>query len=267
MDILVTNDDGIGSPGLYALAAAMRKLGTVYIVAPEREQGAVGHSLTLHKPLRINEVGERIFSVNGTPSDCVTLAVKQILQSPPVLVISGINRGVNLGDDVTYSGTVSAAMEGTLLGIPSIAVSQEGGRDFRFQTSAIYALRIAKMVLQYGLPEDTLLNVNVPDRPKDLVAGVRVTCLSKRRFVNPVVEKVDPRGRKYYWIAGDRVSWNRQKDSDYEAIRKGMVSVTPLYLDLTHYALVERLRSWESMIRNGRKSGVKRRAALKKMLG
>ncbi len=257
MNILVTNDDGITSPGLHALAAAMKKLGTVYVVAPERERGAVGHSLTLHKPLRIHRMGRRIFSVNGTPSDCVTLAVKRVLSAPPALVISGINRGVNLGDDVTYSGTVSAALEGTLLGLPSVAISQDGMARFNFQTAAVYALRVARAVLQYGLPNETLLNVNVPNRRLTAITGVKITSLSRRHFVDPVVEKVDPRGRMYYWIAGTRVSRKRQKDADYEAVRDGMVSVTPLHLDMTDYDALARLQSWEVVLRTGkRKSSV-----------
>jgi 5'-nucleotidase len=252
MKILVTNDDGISSPGLRALAAAMKKLGTVYVVAPERERGAVGHSLTLHKPLRINRIDNQVFSVNGTPSDCVTLAVKQLIRIPPALVVSGINRGANLGDDVTYSGTVSAALEWTLLGIPSIAVSQDGHGTFKFQTAAVYALRVAKAVLRYGMPEETLLNVNVPNRPLAGIAGVKVTCLSRRHFVDPIVEKMDPRGRKYYWIAGTRMSWERQRDSDHDAVRRGMVSITPLHLDITHHEVLEQLRCWETALTNGR---------------
>lgn len=251
VNILVTNDDGIASPGLHALAVAMRKLGNVWVVAPDRERTAVGHALTLHKPLRITRVAKQVYSVNGTPSDCVNLAVKKILRTTPSLVISGINRGVNLGDDVTYSGTVSAALEGTILGVPSMAVSQEARRNsrtFRFGAAAVYALRVAKAVLRYGLPAETLLNVNVPDRPRASIQGVRVASLSRRRFEDPIVEKVDPHGRKYYWIAGTRVSWDRRKDSDHEAVRLGFVSVTPLHLDITHYAALEQLRSWEAIL-------------------
>jgi 5'-nucleotidase len=226
----------------------MRKLGDVWIVAPDRERGAVGHALTLHKPLRIHQLGKQVFAVNGTPTDCVNLAIKQVLPSPPALVMSGINRGLNLGDDVTYSGTVSAALEGTILGVPSVAVSQEADAHYRYQVAAVYALRVAKAVLRYGLPEETLLNLNAPDCPLQSVAGVKVTTLSRRRFEDPIVEKQDPRGRKYYWIAGTRVSWERQKDSDHEAIRRRMVSITPIHLDLTHYAVLERLRSWEPLL-------------------
>jgi len=261
--ILITNDDGIAAPGLHALATAMRTLGDVWVVAPDRERTAVGHALTLHKPLRINRLEKQVFSVNGTPTDCVNLAVKKILRTAPALLVSGINRGVNLGDDVTYSGTVSAALEGTILGIPSIAVSQEAGRrrlTFRFGTAAAYALRVAKAVLRYGLPAETLLNVNVPDRSRDAIKGVRITSLSRRRFEAPIVEKVDPHGRKYYWIAGTRISWDRGKNSDHEAVRLGMVSVTPLHLDITHYAVLERLRAWEVLLDGRSKPGRARRA-------
>ncbi|WP_447978146.1 5'/3'-nucleotidase SurE [Candidatus Nitrospira bockiana] len=257
MVIVVTNDDGVASPGLHALADAMRALAKVVVIAPERERGAVGHSVTLHKPLRITAVRKGVYAVNGTPSDCVVLAVTQLLKGPPALIVSGINRGVNLGDDVTYSGTVSAALEGTLLGIPSIAISQDGGVRYRFQVAAFYAKRIAEAVLRNGLPEETLLNVNVPDRTRAAIMGIKMTCLSRRRFLNPVVEKVDPRGRKYYWIAGTRVSWERRKDSDHEALRHGFVSVTPLHMDMTDYATLDRLKSWEGMLMAGRNGHVK----------
>jgi 5'-nucleotidase len=262
MNILVTNDDGIASSGLTALAVGLQQLGTIYVVAPDRERGAVGHSLTLHKPLRVTQHAKRVFSVNGTPSDCVTLAVKRLMPGPPRLIVSGVNRGVNLGDDVTYSGTVSAALEGTLLGVPSLAVSQDGRNVFKFKTAVIYALRVAKAVIRYGLPDETLLNINVPDRIPSRICGVKITCLSRRHFVDPVVEKVDPRGRKYYWIAGIRVSWERRKDSDYEAVRRGMVSITPIHLDMTHYEAMAALRKWEALLKGGKAFGTKRRSAL-----
>ncbi|MDE3225206.1 MAG: 5'/3'-nucleotidase SurE [Nitrospirota bacterium] len=251
MKILVTNDDGIDSPGLHALAQALRVLGDVWVVAPDRERTAVAHALTLHKPLRLNRVKRQVFSVNGTPSDCVNLALKKVLPSSPALIVSGINRGVNLGDDVTYSGTVSAALEGTILGIPSIAVSQEsgqGGAAFRFGVAAAYAVRVARVVLIHGLPAETLANVNVPDLPKSRIKGVKVTSLSRRWFHDPIVEKVDPHGRKYYWIAGTRVSWERRKDADHEAVRRGFVSVTPIHLDITNYGALDQLRQWEPLL-------------------
>ena len=253
--ILVTNDDGVASPGLHALAKAMRPLGQVWVVAPDRERTAAAHALTLHKPLRITRVDTRVFAVNGTPTDCVNLALKKLLRGAPALVVSGINRGVNLGDDVTYSGTVSAALEGTIMGIPSIAISQEVGKTFRHDVAAVYAARVARAVLKYGLPDETLLNVNVPDRPKAKIAGVRVASLSRRRFDEPIIEKTDPHGRKYYWIAGTRVSWSRQKNSDHEMLRRGFVTLTPIHLDVTHHEAMEPLREWEALIEHGRERG------------
>ncbi|MCP9455969.1 MAG: 5'/3'-nucleotidase SurE [Nitrospira sp.] len=256
MRILVTNDDGIHSAGLQALASAMTKLGEVWVVAPDRERTAVAHAVTLHKPLRVHTIRSRTYAVSGTPVDCVNLAVLRIMPKPPQLVVSGINRGVNLGDDVLYSGTVSAAMEGTILGVASMAVSQEGQDRFRFNVGAHYAVRVARLILEEGLPEETLINLNIPDRPLRSIVGVRVTALSRRRFDNPIIEKVDPHGRRYYWIAGTRLSWSRSKDSDHEAIAEGAVSLTPLRLDTTNYSALDRFRAWESTLqaRNSRRS-------------
>jgi 5'-nucleotidase len=251
MRILITNDDGIHSPGLTALAKALSAVGEVWVVAPDRERTAVAHALTLHKPLRVHQMGKRVYAVNGTPVDCVNLAILKIMPKPPALVVSGINKGVNLGDDVMYSGTVSAAVEGTILGFPSMAVSQEGRERFRFDVGAHYAVRVARLVLQRGLPEETLVNLNVPDRARSSVRGVRATCLSRRRFDNPIIEKLDPHGRSYYWIAGTRVSWSRSKDADHEAIEEGFVSLTPIHLDTTHYGALDQLRSWEEIIKRG----------------
>jgi 5'-nucleotidase len=249
MRIVVTNDDGIHSPGLTALAKALSKVGEVWVVAPDRERTAAAHAVTLHKPLRVQQLGTRIYAVSGTPVDCVNLAVLKILPAPPDLLVSGINRGVNLGDDVLYSGTVSAAMEGTILGIPSMAVSQEGQEHFYFDAGARYAVRIARLIVKEGLPDETLVNLNIPDRPFKSIAGIRVTCLSRRRFHNPIIEKVDPRGRTYYWIAGTRVSWSRSKDADHEALEQGAVSLTPIHLDTTNHAVLDRFRTWETVRR------------------
>lgn len=249
MRILVTNDDGIQSAGLVALADAMAKLGEVWVVAPDRERTAAAHAVTLHKPLRVHSIGKRTYSVSGTPVDCVNLAILKIMPEPPRLVVSGINRGVNLGDDVLYSGTVSAAVEGTILGVASMAVSQEGQNRFRFEVGAYFSARVARMILEQGVPEETLINLNIPDRPLRFIEGVRVTALSRRRFDNPIIEKVDPHGRTYYWIAGTRLSWSRSKDSDHEAIAEGVVSLTPLRLDTTNYDALDRFRTWESVLR------------------
>lgn len=235
MIILVCNDDGIRSEGIQALARALDPLGDVFIVAPDREQSAAGHSLTLHRPLRVEEVGPRQFAVDGTPTDCVNLAVSGILASRPGLVVSGINKGANLGDDLTYSGTVSAAMEGTLLGIPSVAVSLAGRTTFDFAPASEFAARLVAQVIERGLPRDTLLNVNVPDRPRSAMTGFRITKQGKRRFGEALVEKIDPRGKKYYWIGGDELGFVDEPGTDYAAIMDGAVSITPIHLDLTHY--------------------------------
>lgn len=249
MLILVTNDDGIRSPGIKALSAALQRLGDVYVVAPDRERSAASHSLTLHKPLRIERLGPRRFSLNGTPTDCVNLAVNKLLKRRPALLVSGINRGGNLGDDVTYSGTVSAAMEGTILGIPSIAVSQVGDARFHFETSSRVAVRIARWVLQTGLPPDTLLNINVPDLPPQRLKGFRIATLGKRIFdPDSIIEKKDPRGRTYYWIGGNRLEWESVKGTDIESIKKGVVSITPVHLDLTNYAAIAPLRVLEKRL-------------------
>jgi len=240
--ILVSNDDGIHSAGLAALADALAAMGDVVVVAPDREQSACSHALTLHRPLRIDEVGPNRFTVDGTPTDCVNLAVNAILPERPTLLVSGINRGANLGDDVTYSGTVSAAMEGTLLGIPSIAMSLVGRGPYDFGPAATFAARLTAWVLEHGLPPDTLLNVNVPP-DKDGVApnAVELTRMGRRRYGDAIVEKVDPRGRKYYWIAGDEVPFVAEEGTDFHAVQHGRISVTPIHLDLTNYPTLEQL--------------------------
>lgn len=240
--ILISNDDGIRSEGIKKLASALRRVGVVYVVAPDRERSAAGHSLTLHRPLRIEEVGKRIYAVDGTPTDCISIAVNGILQKRPDIVVSGINRGSNLGEDITYSGTVSAAMEGTLMGIPSFAVSLAGRDNYDFTAAASFAARLARRILKKGLPKDTFLNVNVPAVAK--VKGHKITRQGKRFFSDNIVEKIDPRGRKYYWIGGDMLRWEGGKDADFYAISKGFISITPLHLDLTNYASIKELEHW-----------------------
>jgi 5'-nucleotidase len=245
LKILVSNDDGIHSPGLHILAERLGDVGEVYVVAPDRERNAAGHSLTLHKPLRAECLRDRVYSINGTPTDCVNLGVNHLLRERPALVVSGINKGGNLGDDVTYSGTVSAAMEGLLLGIPSFAISLVGEKDFRFQGAADFALRLAVQILKRGLPSDTFLNVNVPNLPADQIRGVQFTSLGKRIYdENIIVEKTDPRGKNYYWIAGNRIRWAEGKETDHMAIESQKISVTPLHLDLTHYDALQQLKDW-----------------------
>jgi 5'-nucleotidase len=230
--ILVTNDDGIFSEGIRELAEALEDLGQVIVVAPDREQSASGHSLTLHHPLRMRKIREGWYSVDGTPTDCVNLAVLGLLKAePPALVVSGINFGLNLGDDVTYSGTVSATFEGSLLGIPSVAFSQEVEEGFSFAAAAAFARTFIGTLLEHPLPKDLLLNVNLPAGP---IQGVHFTRLGHRVYQQSVIEKEDPRGRKYYWIAGTPI-WTKEEGTDHEAISTGHVSVTPLHLDLTDY--------------------------------
>lgn len=243
--ILVTNDDGIHAAGLTALAGALEELGEVWVVAPDREQSAVGHALTLHRPLRVERVGERKFSVNGTPSDCVNLGVLGLLPEPPVLVVSGINHGSNLGDDVTYSGTVSAAMEGTLLGVASMAISQADPGADGFAGAVPLARLVAARLLVEGLPAKTLLNVNVP---RGDVRGIRMTRLGHRMYREKVVREVDPRGRPYYWIGAGPPEWQEDDTSDIAAVHKGLASVTPLHLDLTHYGALGRMADWEGSL-------------------
>lgn len=241
MAILVTNDDGVASEGIRALSTALAVVDEVWVVAPDRDQSAVSHSVTLQRPLRIEEVGERTYAIDGTPTDCVILAVRGIMKSPPRLVVSGINHGANLGDDVTYSGTVSAAMEATLLGVPAIAVSQVGRSSFSFETAAAFAAKLAQMFLREGLPPDTLLNVNVPKQPAIEIKGFRLTHQGKRRYQEAIIEKTDPRGKKYYWIGGGEPVVDIADGSDFAAIEAGYISVTPLHLDLTNYSSLERL--------------------------
>jgi 5'-nucleotidase len=238
--ILVSNDDGIHSAGLAALAAALEPLGEVVVVAPDREQSACSHALTLHRPLRIDEVQPGRFTVDGTPTDCVNLAMNAILKTRPALLVSGINRGANLGDDVTYSGTVSAAMEGTLLGVPSIAMSLIGRGTFDFAVAASFATRLARWVLEHGLPPDTLLNVNVPQEFEGAAPrAVALTRMGRRRYGDAIVEKLDPRGRKYYWIGGEDVPFVAEEGTDFHAVHQGLISVTPIHLDLTNYRTLD----------------------------
>ncbi len=244
--ILVTNDDGVGSFGIRTLAKALRSLGDVYVVAPEREQSAVGHALTLHRPLKFANLNKKVYFINGTPTDCVILGVNRLLPQKPDIIVSGINHGGNMGDDITYSGTVAAAIEGTFLGIPSIAISlvtepRNNKKKYSgFQEAARFAQRLVSMVIKKGLPPDTLLNVNVPDIFK--VKGMRLTRQGKRAYDNSIQEMSDPRGRKHYWIGGGTPLWHRGEDTDFEAIQKGFISVTPIHLDLTNYKALEYMR-------------------------
>ena len=243
MHILVSNDDGIHSEGILALEETLKSVGEVYTVAPDRERNAVSHALTLHRPLRIDEIAPRRFAVNGTPTDCVNLAVKGFLPVRPDMVVSGINKGPNLGDDITYSGTVAAAIEGALLGIPSLAVSVVGLRtDYRFGPAAEFAASLAAHVAANGLPANTLLNVNVPNLDRSELKGYRFTHQGKRLYGEKIEACPNPRGKPYYWIGGDDLGFDPQEGSDCVAIDEGYISVTPLHVDLTNYQALQSMR-------------------------
>lgn len=245
MHIMVTNDDGIHAPGILALASALRELGEVTVIAPDRERSAAGHSLTLHSPLRVFELRPGFYAVDGTPTDCVNMGIHSLLPFRPDLVVSGINHGPNLGDDITYSGTVAAAMEATLMGIPAIAVSLASHEpDGHFPAAAAVALRVARLVTAHGLPSDTFLNVNVPNCPPDKLGSPLVTRQGKRSFVGKIVDKVDPRGRKYFWIGSEEPTFDDVAGTDFHAINRGHVSITPLHLDLTNYESMKTLAGW-----------------------
>lgn len=240
--ILVTNDDGVHSPGIIALFKAMKEIGDAYIVAPDRERSAVGHALTLHRPLKVEELRENVYSVNGTPTDCVALGIHKILPKKPDLVASGINKGANLGDDITYSGTVSAAIEGTILGVPSFAISLAGEKPFHYEVASYFAIRIAQYILDKCLPYDTLLNVNVPNVHKNMIKGIKITRQGKRVYDNAIQDIYSPWGDKHYWIGGGKPYWEHGEDMDIQAVLDGFVSVTPIHLDLTNYEALEFLK-------------------------
>lgn len=243
--ILVSNDDGVHSEGLHALVEALRPLGQVVAVAPDREQSAASHSLTMHRPLRISQLGPGMYAVDGTPTDCILLGVNRILDGHlPDLVVSGINKGGNMGDDIAYSGTVSAAVEGARLGVPSVAISLVTRNDFRFDVAAGFALRLARGLLMKPPKGPTVLNVNVPNIPQEQIRGVRITRQGKRVYNGAFVEKTDPRGQKYYWIGAEEPGFLEMQDSDIEAVMEGWISITPLKLDLTDYSAMKRWREW-----------------------
>ena len=234
--ILVTNDDGYRSEGIRSLAAALAAIGDVTIVAPLDEASAIGHALTLRRPLRLEHVEPRIYGVDGTPTDCVNIAITQVFKRLPDLVVSGINKGWNLGDDVTYSGTVAGAMEASLLGTQGIAVSLRQTRgDYDFSHAARAAASLAGVLLARPLPARTFLNLNVPKgQPK----GVRVTVQARRNHVTSVAERHDPKGRPYFWIEEGQNEWEPHDRSDFQAVRDGYISVTPLQPDLTAYNVI-----------------------------
>jgi 5'-nucleotidase len=247
----VCNDDGIGATGLRVLVDSLRPLGEVVVVAPDRERSAAGHSLTLNRPLRASHLDDGWYSVDGTPTDCVTLAVMGLFLRRPHLVATGINHGSNMGDDVTYSGTVASALEATLQGIPAFAMSLAGDGEFDFRGAGAFARQLGEEILARGLPPDTLLNVNVPNLPPEAIRGVAVTRQGRRAYSETVVRKIDPRGKAYYWIGGAEPTWERLGDTDYDAVSSGKISVTPLHLDLTNHRAIDELKAWNLFMNGG----------------
>jgi 5'-nucleotidase len=249
MHLLCTNDDGILAHGLECLVQAASTLGDVTVVAPDREQSATSHSLTLHHPVRAVPRGDHRYQVDGTPTDCVMLAVEALMAHRPDFVLSGVNHGHNMGEDVLYSGTVAAAMEGVTLGIPAIAISFAGG-DLQADPALLSnQVGILSGLLKHltslrQVPRDTLLNVNLPALPADQVKGVRLTRLGRRVYSDSLMKMHDPRGREIYWIGGGSAAWSGAPDSDFRAVEEGYISVTPLSLDLTHERMLADATSW-----------------------
>ncbi len=246
MLILVTNDDGAHAAGFQALREALSSVGRVVAIAPDREQSATSHSLTLEHPLRVREIGDSFMSVDGTPTDCVLLAFNGLLQEKPQMVVSGVNHGPNLGEDVSYSGTVAAAIEGTLQGAPAIAVSLAGKAPYHFEAACSFTLKLVRTIIERGAGSQALLNVNVPNVPSEKIKGVKITGLGRRVYRDMIVKKTDPRGKSYYWIGGNEPTYVASpENTDFNAVKSGMISVTPLHLDFTDYKKIVEMESWD----------------------
>lgn len=249
MYILVTNDDGVDSEGLLKLKQALATVGEVVVIAPDHNWSAAGHNKTIQKPLRVTQVqladGDLAYSTDGTPSDCVSLGILGVLERKPDLVVAGINKGPNLGDDVTYSGTVAAAIEAVVSGIPAIAVSLADYYEWEFSYAAQFAAQLARHAVDNGLGNDVLLNVNVPNLPKERIAGIEITRLGKRVYRDVLMQSKDPLGRVYYWIGGDVPSGLPVDGTDFTAITENKISITPIHLDLTNHNLIEHLQAWD----------------------
>lgn len=244
MHILVSNDDGYRAPGLISLAQALEGIARVTVVAPERDRSGASNSLTLDQPLRAHPVEPAVYRVDGTPTDCVHLAITGLLEDEPDMVVSGINAGANLGDDVLYSGTVAAATEGRFLGLPAIAISLVSTAPAHYDTAARVAVSLLERLERDPLPADTILNVNVPDRPWDELAGFEATRLGHRHRAEPVIRGEDPRGRPIYWIGPPGEEEDAGQGTDFHAVSRGYVSVTPIQVDLTRYEALDQVASW-----------------------
>lgn len=248
--ILITNDDGIDSDALSPLAEALAAVGVVHVICPERNWSGASHAITLTHPVRCRPTrlrdGRTAYMTDGSPTDCVRLAILGFLKTKPDLIVSGINTGANLGDDITYSGTVAAAMEGLLSGIPSIAISLGAfGADLDFRPAAAFAASLARNVLEHRLPSEVLLNVNVPPLPAERITAIAVTKLGKRHYQDQLIERLDPYGDPYYWLGGPESQVELEPETDLAALAEGMISVTPVYLDLTSHELIDELRRWQ----------------------
>jgi 5'-nucleotidase len=243
--ILVSNDDGIHAPGIALLADVCREVAAVTVVAPDREQSGTSHSLTLHRPLRPFRRPDGAFQVDGTPTDCVALAIQALLPERPDFVFSGVNHGMNMGEDVLYSGTVSAAMEAVALGVPGVAISFAGHQLEMMATYRDTLVRLVRRIVSSDeFRPDMLLNVNLPGVPADQVQGIRVTRLGSRYFSESLTRMKDPWGREIYWIGGGTITWTGGEDSDHHAVAERYISITPLHMDLTNYSLIETVRGW-----------------------
>lgn len=243
--IMIVNDDGVYGPGLRPLMAAMRHVGPVTVVVPDQERSADSHCLTLHKPLRVREVSRNFYILNGSPADCARFGILEIMKARVDLVVSGINQGFNLGEDVIYSGTVAGAMEATLLKVPALAVSQGGGPRASYLAAAQFTRRLAAQVLRHGLPDGVCLNVNAPNTPSRQPRRVVVTRLGRRIYGSKITVRSDPRGHQYFWLTGKNVTGVAVPGSDVAAISQDAISVTPLHLDNTDIPTIHLLRKWD----------------------
>ncbi|WIF94723.1 5'/3'-nucleotidase SurE [Caminicella sporogenes] len=250
MKVLVTNDDGIFAEGIYKLAKKLSEKFDVYVVAPDRQRSATGHAITMHHPLRVNKVkffdtDILAWAVNGTPTDCVKLGIEAILDIKPDIIISGINDGPNLGTDVLYSGTVSAAIEGAIHGFKSLAISMVSKKDIDYDFGADFSLKIAEKLLEKELPNNTLLNINIPDCSRQEVKGIKVTTLGIRRYKNSFIKRIDPRGQEYYWLGGEIVKEIQNETSDIACVEDNYISITPIHFDLTKFEAIEEIKKWD----------------------
>lgn len=249
MKILISNDDGYLAEGIKVLANALSTLGDITVVAPDRNRSGASNSLTLENPLRLTKLDNGVYRVEGTPTDCVHLAVTGLLDEDPDMVVAGINAGANLGDDVLYSGTVAAAMEGRFLGLPAIAISLAGNDAVHYETAGWVAQKLLEQLKTSSLPADTILNVNVPDLPIAELIGFESTRLGHRHKAEPVVKEYDPRGRPMYWVGPAGEEQDAGPGTDFDAIRRGAVSVTPLQIDLTCYDAIDGVATWLQGVR------------------